>query len=769
MPKPTKPKRPSRSARAAARPSALTREAVLEALAKQGGHGARRDLARELGVRNEERAVLRRILSELEAEGVLARSGRKAYASADSLPPVCVIEIVDRDPDGEPLGRARGQDGLYGPLVRMAPGEGDGRRGGPAIGVGERMLCRIEVTPEGPLARIMKRLGASAHRVLGVFHLARGGVGGRVEPADRKAKGDLSVYEEDRGGAADGDLVVCEPVPGARAMGPRRARVTEVVGCADDPRAASLLAIHTHGIIDGFTPEEEAAALAERPVATLGRRTDLRAVPLVTIDPDDARDHDDAVFAEPDDDPANPGGWRVIVAIADVAHHVRPGSVLDRGARRRGNSTYFPDRVAPMLPEALSADLCSLREGQDRPCLAVELRLGPDGVKRGHRFVRGLMRSAAKLSYGQAQAAIDGRPDEKTGPLLEPVLKPLWAAYAAAARARDARSPLDLDSPELRIRFGADGRIAGVSRRERFDAHRLIEEFMIQANVAAAETLEARRTPLIYRVHDTPSREKIAALTEFLQTLGLKWSMGEAPRPSRFNDLLERARLGGHAEVVNEVVLRSQAQAIYSPENIGHFGLNLGRYAHFTSPIRRYADLIVHRALIRALGLGEDGLTDEEALLLDATADAITEAERRSMAAERDATARYLAAYLADHEGATFEGRISGVTRFGAFVRLRETGADGLVPISRLGQEFFQHDETTHALVGERSGRRYTLGMEVEVRLLEATPVSGGLLFEILPPPLAADPNALRRRPSGGYRRVPSRPAPPRGKAKRGG
>jgi ribonuclease R len=745
----------------------LDRQAVLDAIAQAGGQGGKRDIAKILGVKGDQRADLRRIIRELEDEGVLARAGRRAFASADVLPETCVIEIVDRDPDGDLLGRAKGRDGFFGPVVRLAPGEGDGRKGGPAIGVGDRALCRIDRSGEVPLARIMKRLGASAHRILGVFYLAKGGRGGRVEPADRKAKGDLMVFDEDRGGAEDGDLVVVEMVQGARPVGPRRARVTERFGRADDPRAASLIAMHAHGIIMAFTPEETAAALAEKPVTSLKGREDLRSTPLVTIDPEDARDHDDAVFAEADTDPANKGGWRVIVAIADVAHHVTPNSVLDRGAKKRGNSTYFPDRVAPMLPEELSADLCSLREGQDRPCLAVELRFDLNGVKRGHRFIRGLMRSAAKLSYGQAQAAIDGKPDDKTGPLLEPVLQPLWAAYAAVSKARDARSPLDLDSPELRIRFGSDGKIASIGRRDRFDAHRLIEEFMIQANVAAAETLEAKKTPLIYRIHDTPSREKIASLAEFLPTVGLKWSMGEVVTPRRFNHLLSLARGTEHAEVVNEVVLRSQAQAVYRPDNIGHFGLNLSKYAHFTSPIRRYADLVVHRALIRALSFGNDGLTDEEMMLLEQTAEAITEAERRSMAAERDATARYLAAFLADKEGATFEGRISGVTRFGAFVRLLESGADGLIPISRLGAERFYHDEATHALVGERSGRRYPLGMKVEVRLVEATPVSGGLVFDMMTEPLNAT-GALRSRPFTPKRQLPSRkPKLPKRKGKR--
>jgi ribonuclease R len=446
------------------------------------------------------------------------------------------------------------------------------------------------------------------------------------------------------------------------------------------------------------------------------------------------------------------------VAIADVAAYVRPGSALDTGAREKGNSVYFPDRVEPMLPERLSAGLCSLREGEARACLAVRMVFDAEGRKRSHRFHRGLMRSAAKLSYEEAQGAIDGLPGDRAAPLMERVLAPLFAAYATLKLGRDARSPLEIESAERRILFGADGQIAAITPRAALPAHKLIEEFMIQANVCAAETLEQRRTPLIYRVHDTPSDEKVLSLTEFLETLGLKWSKGQAPTTRRFNDLLAQTRGGPHAEIVNEVVLRSQMQAIYDTDNIGHFGLNLARYAHFTSPIRRYADLVVHRALVRALGLGDDGLSDTDIARMKDTAERITLAERRAMAAERDATDRYVAAFLSERVGAEFQGRITGVTRFGLFVRLSETGADGLVPISSLGDEYFVHDERAHALVGERSGGRWRLGREVEVRLREATPITGGLLLEMLSEPEAGEagpPRRTSRAPprSGGYPR----------------
>jgi ribonuclease R len=731
----------------------LTRERVLEALRKSGGNAQKRDIARELGIGADQKKELRGILRELEESGALGRTGRKRYADAHALPESGVMDIVDRDPDGDLLARMRGPDGYFGPVIRLAPGEARRMRGEAAIGVGDRVLARISQTEEGPEARVVKRLGQSAHQVLGVFRALKDDrgkrfSGGRVVPADRKARHDILIEPQNVGDANEGDLVLVEILVGQRerAHGPKRGTIKEIIGKESDPRAASILAMHTHGIHPGFTPEENAQAeAAEKP--TLKGRTDLRKLPLITIDPEDARDHDDAVFAQPDDEPNNKGGWRVWVAIADVAAYVTPGSALDRGAWRRGNSTYFPDRVAPMLPESLSADLCSLRENEDRACLAVEIVFDSEGRKKSHKFTRGLMRSAAKLSYEQAQAAINGEPDDKTRPLLEPILKPLWAAYACAWKGREKRQPLEIDAPEHKIIF-KDGKVAGVKRRERFDAHKLIEEFMIQANVCAAETLESKNRPQIYRIHDRPSDEKIAAISDFLPTVDMAWSKGQTVTAARFNRILHLAEQSPNKDIINEVVLRTQSQAVYSPDNIGHFGLNLARYSHFTSPIRRYADVTIHRALIRALGLGNDGVTDKEEQRYAETAQHISETERTSMAAERDATARYISSFLADRIGNTFEGRITGVTRFGLFVRLDETQADGLAPISTLGNERWIHDETAHALVGEQSGDRFPLGMRVEVRLEEATPISGGLVFAVLTDPLPPLPGWRKSRQS---------------------
>ncbi len=685
----------------------------------------------------------------------IPRPGSARGQRRDGPPPVGVADVVERDPDGDLYVRP-GKADEEAPLVRLAPAREE--RAGGAPGLGDRLLVRYERLESGELeARLIKRLGQSAHQVLGVVRRSRREV--RVEPVDRRSKESVLLDHAAAKDLADGDLVLAQVSPRPHhGYGPKPGKVLETVGREDDPRAASLIAIHTHGLPTGFSDAAQAEAEAAG-APTLKGRTDLRELPLVTIDPADARDHDDAVYAEPDPDPKNRGGWIVWVAIADVAAYVRPGSALDSEARDKGNSAYFPDRVEPMLPHALSSDMCSLRLGEARACIAVRMSFDRTGRKVGHRFQRGLMRSAAKLSYEQAQAAIEGRPDDVSRPLMERVLEPLWKAYACLKLGRDARSPLDIESAERRIEFGKDGRISAITPRATLEAHKLIEEMMIQANVCAAETLEQKRSPLIYRVHDAPSMEKVQALADFLATIDIDWSKGEAPRTDRFNRLLERTRGGPHAEIVNEVVLRTQMQAIYSPENIGHFGLNLQRYAHFTSPIRRYADLIVHRALISALKLGDDGLSQRDLARMGETAEMITASERRAMAAERDATDRYVAAFLAERVGAAFEGRITGVTRFGLFVRLKETGADGLVPVSALGDEYFVHDDRAHALVGQRTGQRFRLGAGVEVRLREAAPLTGGLLLEMLsepePPQAGARPPRLgvRRRLQKGRRR----------------
>ena len=723
-----------------------SRQEILDFLQTANRETGKREIARAFGIKGGDRIALKELLRDMADDGLIAGSRRK-LTRPGVLSSVTVIEIVARDPDGEFVGRPGTWHEEHGPAPRIVMAESK-RDTGPVAGIGDRVLARI--TPLGAdadypyQARTIKRLARATQRPLGIFRALPGGTG-VIDPVDRKQLKEWPVTRGNTDDAENGDLVRFELARGGR-YGVQTAQVIERLGNPAAQQLTSLIAVHAHGIPDTF-PE---AALAEAEAAKepdLKRREDFRQLPLITIDPSDARDHDDAVWAEADSDPSNRGGWVVIVAIADVCSYVRPGSSLDKEARKRGNSVYFPDRVVPMLPERISNDLCSLKEDQPRGCLAVRMVFDKDGRKLKHRFFRALMRSAAGLTYEQAQAAIDGRPDEVTTPLLDAVLRPLWGAYASLGISRTERAPLDLDLPERKILLDDQGRVRTVVTPPRLDAHRLIEEFMIAANVSAAETLEAKRSPLIYRVHDAPSKEKLSSLGEFLATIGLKLPKSGTLKPAHFNRILADTRATPTAELVGEVVLRSQAQAEYSDDNLGHFGLNLRRYAHFTSPIRRYADLIVHRALVRALGFGNDGLTDIEMEQLEQIAQAISDTERRAMAAERETADRLIAAYLADRIGARFQARVSGLVRTGLFVRLVETGADGFVPASSIGREYFYHDEARHALVGEDTGLAYHLVDPVEVRLVEAIPTAGALRFEML-----SEGRSVRTRPKGAPR-----------------
>jgi ribonuclease R len=720
---------------------------VLEALASEPG-ATKRDLSRILGVKGSDRIALKRILKELDQDGAVTGTRKRGYVRPGTLPEVTVLEITGQDMDGELLARPARWDGdEEPPRIYVLPGRDEVV--GPALGRGERVLARLTETDDGFEARIVKRLGASVHRVLGVVHVGPSGT--RIAPIDRKSRNEFVVDPRDRGGAANNELVLVEPIAG-RASGLPRARVIERLGSMDAPKAVSLIAIHAHGIPTEF-PKDALDEANGAPEADSKGRTDLRRFPLLTIDPEDARDHDDAVWASADTDPSNPGGHVAIVAIADVAHYVRPGSPLDREAYKRGNSAYFPDRVVPMLPERLSADLCSLMDGVDRPCLAVRMVFDRQGRKKRQEFLRGVMRSAASLTYRQAQDAFDGKPDASLPDGMKQALAALWACYKSLVTAREMRDPLDLDLPERRIVIGDDGKVKSIAFRQRLESMRLIEEFMVLANVAAAEALEKVRMPPIYRVHEHPSAEKIAAFSDYLRTIHMPFAKGQVIKPGAFNRILSQAKGTPYEAVMNDVVLRSQAQAVYHPENVGHFGLNLQRYAHFTSPIRRYADLVVHRALIRGLKLGPDGLSDREMGKLGETAEHISMTERRAMAAERDSTDRYVAAYMQDRVGAEFDARITGVTRFGLFVRLAETGAEGLLPARSLGFEYFRHDEKKHALIGDRTGTAYKLGDIVRVRLMEAAPLTGGLRFELTE---AAEPQQ-RKKPLASSRKTSRR------------
>jgi ribonuclease R len=739
--------RASARRRAAARPPEpppLPGKTELRAfLDRSTGRVRKSDIARHFGLTSDQRPALRALIREIAAEGGASPAGKRAIIAPDKLPEIAPVEITGTDPDGDPIARPLQWQGEgRPPIIYMHP-EPRGQR---ALTAGERVLARLK--PIGPgkyEGRTFKRIaGAPPARILGVFEE------GRIIPTDRRQKGIWEVPRGEEGGARPGEIVLAEPLPSTRHFGAKPARIVERLGVMGEPRSVSLVCIHAHGIPDVFPAE--AVQQAERAVGVSAQhRTDLRDIPLVTIDGEDARDFDDAVFAEPDGD-----GWRILVAIADVAHYVTPNSPLDREAWARGNSVYFPDRVVPMLPEALSNGWCSLRPNEDRGCLFVEMRFDAQGRKHAHSFGRGIMRSVARLTYEQVQAAADalapmGGPDgaDPTTParaaaaaqakvpspadtLPEGHITRLYGAFRALLGARIARGTLDLDVPERKVVLDSHGRVAEVAPRARLDSHRLIEEFMVAANVCAAEELERLSQPCMYRVHDRPSDQKLEGLRQFLATFDITLPQSDRLHPRDFARVLDKVRGHPQERLVNESVLRGQSQAAYAPDNLGHFGLALPRYAHFTSPIRRYADLLVHRALIRGMKLGADGLQETEAARFPETAEHITSTERRAAAAERDAVDRYLAAFMATRIGESFEARISGVTRFGLFVTLEENGASGLVPLQSLPDDRWDLDEATQTLAGRRTRLTFSLGQSVEARLAEATPRTGGMVFHIL-------------------------------------
>lgn len=734
-------------------PSPPDRGEIIEFLKSRDGAAVKRDLARAFGVKGADRAELRAILKNMEEDGALRLSSGGRIKLAGAMPPVAPIDIMSVDDDGGLIAEpASWDDDGDPPLIRIEPMRAAKKK--PAPGVGDRVLARL--TPSGDSAYeadIIRSIGRGAHRFLAVYRKSR--AGGVAEPVERRAKGSFTIDKGDESDAKDGDLVWVE-TKNARGYGPKKARVRTIEGHIDDAHAFSTIALANHGV----PTEMPAAAIREADKAklpALGHRVDLRETPLVTIDPADAKDHDDAVYAEPDDDPENPGGHRVVVAIADVSYFVRAGGALDREALRRGNSVYLPDRVTPMLPERLSNDLCSLREGEERPCLAVEMVIDSGGNKKSHRFMRAMMRSAARLAYEDAQAISEGG---RASPEIQEVVSHLYSAYRARLTERAKRSPLNLDLPERRVLLGKSGRVREIVRRDRFDAHRVIEEFMILANVAAAETLERARRELIYRVHDQPEEDDLEGVRDYLKTLGYSLAKGGAVRPSNFNQLLAIAEKRDEQEMVSQIVLRAQRQAVYDTENRGHFGLNLPRYAHFTSPIRRYADLTVHRALVAAGKLGEGGQTKDEAQKLSEIAGQISDFERRAVAAEREAVDRYLSDYLAGRVGSRFSARIRGVTKFGLFVMLDDSGADGFIPMRGIGPERYRFDEQAHAVIGETSGGRYRLGQAVTVELAEAIPLTGSLRFFMVSEPLAPNKRTTKRASGGASPAKKSRKKP---------
>ncbi|MCW5749164.1 MAG: ribonuclease R, partial [Alphaproteobacteria bacterium] len=685
-----------------------TRDQVLAFIRESPVPVGKREIAKAFNVKGADRVGLKALLRDLRSEGAVARGTRRELMDPGALPEYLVIEVIGPDADGDVLARPvhwTAEAGVPAPEIVVLPA-----REHAAPGSGDRLLARLRKRGKQRYeAQIVRKVGHGPRRVLGVVETPHGARHAIVRPTDRRLRFEIEVQTRALDGAVDGDVVWLEQLGGPLA---RRGRVVAKVGTLRDPRAVSLIAIAANDIPVEF-PDAALAQAAKAGPAPLGERTDMRGMPFVTIDGEDARDFDDAVWAEKDADPANPDGWHLCVAIADVAWYVRPDDALDRAALRRGNSVYFPDRVVPMLPEALSTGWCSLRPHEDRPTLVAEMWIDGRGHLQRHRFHRALIRSAARLTYTRVQHARNGHPDREMAPLMDAAVQPLYGAFAALLQARRDRGTIDLDLPERLVSLDDAGRIASIRLRERFDSHRLIEEFMILANVAAAETLERRHQPCMYRIHAPPDAAKIQALREFLATLGIGLPPGLNLRPRDFEGVLRKAAGQPYERLVHETILRSQSQAVYGPDNVGHFGLALRRYAHFTSPIRRYADLLVHRALIAGLDLGEGGLPADAGAGFVAVGEAISMCERRAIAAERAAMDRYMAAYMADHVGAEFTGRVAGVTRFGLFVELDDSGANGLVPIKTLGEEYFDHDEPGQALVGRRTGTTWRLGDRV--------------------------------------------------------
>lgn len=722
-------------------PGLPTREQILAFIAASPTPAGKREIAKAFGLSAQDKILLKALLKDMADEGLIDSAPGRAFHKMGGVPKVTVLRIADVDDSGTVWAvPERWEAETPAPRLRVR----ERKRG--ALGIGDRVLARTEEAGNGLIAHPMKVLPKGEELVLGV--LRQEGATLWLQGVEKKERREFQV--SDAGDAQVGDLVLAE-----KAGRPPRitVRVTQVLGDPFAPRSFSLIAIHKLGIPDVFSAEtlDEAVKVARQPLGA--GREDLRHLPIVAIDPADARDHDDAVWAAPDDDLANEGGWKAIVAIADVSFYVRPGSSLDREARRRGNSVYFPDRVVPMLPESLSAEMCSLKQGVDRAALVCHLQVGKGGALKSWRFARAVVRIAANIAYEDAQAAIDhytspqrklGSQGESASPtpqdpslrwddgLVEQALLPLWACWKALYKARTARAPLDLDLPERRVVLDEKGRILSVAPRERLDSMRLIEDYMIAANVAAAKALEAKKAPVMYRVHEAPSREKLVALKDYLKTFGIEFALGQVVRPKTFNQILDKVIDRDERPQIMEQVLRTQTQAYYAPANMGHFGLALGSYGHFTSPIRRYADLIVHRALVAAYDLGPGGLSEGEAASMDKIGESISMLERRAMEAERDTIDRYVAAFLSEKVGEVLETRITGVTNFGFFATVEGIGGDGLMPVRDLGGEYFRFDEASRTLIGDHSGTVYASGQKLPLRLAEANPVSGALRFEMV-------------------------------------
>lgn len=731
---------------------------IIEYINSGTGRIGKRDIARAFGIKGDNRTKLKHLLRDLINSGDVNYEHR-VFQNSKNLPPVITCEVDKLTEDGDYLLRPLSAEVKDRKNLHITLSDKEAKNLKP----GDKALVRIkkvgaERGVELYSAKLIKKINATERAgALGIFYVDEDAEPhqkhiklGFIEPIDKKDHNQYRVTAINEGiELVDGDLVSFDmPKMKSRYKG---ATITERHGSPKGEKALSLIALHSYEIPhifpDEVIAESEACQDIGKSAIARNNREDLTDLPFVTIDPADAKDHDDALYAEPDKAKDNLDGYKIYVAIADVSEYIKPFSEMDKEAFKRGNSVYFPDQVVPMLPERISNNLCSLIEGEIRPSLVAIIRVTARGKKVGQKFVRALIRSHAKLSYQEAQQVFDGDLSTIAPDIHEYSLAPLLKAYKCLCIARDARQPLALDLPERKIVLGENGLVKDVIIPARLEAHKLVEECMILANVAAAETLERRKQPLIYRIHEQPSLAKVEALNDFLRDLEIQVKQQDELQPRMFNTILEHAKKHSNSEMINISVLRAQMQAVYHPDNVGHFGLNLRKYAHFTSPIRRYADLIVHRALIAALDLGDDGLTEQEVERLEDIAEHISTTERRAMKAERDTKDRLIAEFLSEKIGARFSARVSGVIHAGLFLELSETGADGFIPKSTL-DGFYIYDEATKMLYDRKHKSGYRMGDIVEVELKEANTANGSLLFKMLSPSIR-----IKNAPSGGFER----------------
>jgi ribonuclease R len=683
-----------------------SRELILEVLKNQGAPQKLEDLANHLGVSDvEDLESLRRRLNAMERDGQLLKNRRDRYCMVNHTDLIAGRVIGHADGFGF-LRPDEGGDDLYLSSKEMRALMHDDRALVCVRGIGRRGRR------EGGLIQVLER---NTHRLVGRLHQERGI--SYVVPDNKHIAHDILVPEEYLGGATPGQIVVAEIMDQPTRQRDPIGRIDQVIGDHMAPGMEIEVAIRSFDLpcewpdavlaeIDGLTESVPEAAKADR--------IDLRQLPLVTIDGEDARDFDDAVYCE-----RTPKGWKLYVAIADVSSYVLPGTALDEEAKKRGTSVYFPDRVIPMLPEILSNGLCSLKPEVDRLCMVAEMHISAEGGILRSRFYSGLMRSQARLTYTEVARILieDDKHLRRKHRALLPHLEELHALYRALRRAREARGALDFDTQESRIVFGEGKKIEKIVPVTRNDAHRLIEECMLAANTAAARHLARQKIPHVVRVHEGPNAEKLADLRAFLGRLGLNLGGGDKPEPTDYYALTEQIAGRPDEHLIQTILLRSMAQAVYSPEKKGHFGLALDAYTHFTSPIRRYPDLLVHRAIRHALeGKKKDEFycTVNDMVLLG---EHCSFTERRADDATRDVVAWLKCEYMQAKLGEEFSGVISAVTPFGFFVELKDVFIEGLVHISNLDKDYFHYDPIGYRLEGERTGKTYRLGDSVQVQV----------------------------------------------------